>query len=203
MLAPPNSNLCVAIPSPKNKIEERDTDFVWGEGRVYTGYKLVKISFSRFREVYVEKSITRLTCHFPRPFFPSLSGLHQLPPCINVPNKIKIVSGAIREVKHCLYGNRETAGCRVKFYPACSFLMNVKARPATKEKRVFRKRDPWKFGHLFSAFWCQHFTMVCCEQWKRTIPSCKYAYVTNPLIIFFYIINPAIKTFLHKNLFIF
>lgn len=110
---------------------------------MYTGYKLVKISFSRFREVYVEKSITRLTCHFPRPFFPSLSGLHQLPPCINVPNKLKIVSGAIREVKHRLYGNRETAGCRVKFYPPFFFfLMNVKARPATKEKPVFRKRDP-------------------------------------------------------------
>lgn len=109
---------------------------------MYTGYELVKISCLPFREVYFKKSITRLTCHFPRLFFPSLSGLHQLPPCINVPNKIKIVSGAIREVKHCLYGNRETAGCRVKFYPACSFLMNVKARPATKEKLVFRKRDP-------------------------------------------------------------
>ena len=184
MLAPPNSNLCVAIPSPKNKIEERDTDFVWGEGRVYTGYKVVKISFSLFREVYVEKSITRLTCNFPRPFFPSLSGLHQLPPCINVPNKIKIVSGAIREVKHRLYDNRETAGCRVKFCPAC-FFVECESTSATNEKQVYRKHDPWKFVHLFSAFWCQHFTMVYCEQWKRTIPSCKYAYVTNLLIICF------------------
>lgn len=109
---------------------------------MYTGYELIKISCLPFREVYVEKSITRLTCHFPGPFFPSLSGLHQLPPCINVPNEIKIVFGAIREVKHRLYGNRETAGCRVKFCPACFFFMNVKARSAIKEKRVFRKRDP-------------------------------------------------------------
>ena len=139
------------------------------------------------------------------PFLSSLFGLRQPLSCINVPNQIKIVFCAIREVKHCLNVNRETAGCRVKFCPASFFffLINVKARPTTNEKRVFRKRDPWKFDHLFSAFWCQHFTMVCCEQWKRTIPSCKYAYVTNPLIIFFYIINPAIKTFLHKNLFIF
>lgn len=109
---------------------------------MYTGYKLVKISCAPFRDVSVEKSITCLICHFPRPFFPSLSGLHQLPPCINVPNKIKIVFGAIREVKHRLYGYGETAGCRVKFCMFFFFLMNVKARPTTNEKRVSRKRDP-------------------------------------------------------------
>lgn len=134
---------CVSPSPPLKTKSRRGTPILFEErGGCIQAHELVKISCLPFREVYFEKSITRLTCHFPRPFFPSLSGLHQLPPCINVPNKIKIVSGAIREVKHCLYGNRETAGCRVKFYPACSFLMNVKARPATKEKRVFRKRDP-------------------------------------------------------------
>ena len=87
---------------------------------MYTGYKLVKISFSRFREVYVEKSITRLTCHFPRPFFPpSLDYTNFLPVEMSL-TKLKLFP-VPREVKHRLYGNRETAGCRVKFYPAFFF----------------------------------------------------------------------------------
>ena len=74
------------------------------------------------------------------------------------------------------------------------FFYECEGAASDKRKTGFRKRDPWKFDHLFSAFWCQHFTMVCCEQWKRTIPSCKYVYLTNLLIIcLIYIINPAIK----------
>ena len=94
------------------------------------------------------------------PFLSSLFGLRQPLSCINVPNQIKIVFCAIREVKHRLNVNRETAGCRVKFCPASFFFFFFdKCESTANDKRKTGFSQTWSlkiwpfiFSFLMSAF---------------------------------------------------
>lgn len=130
---------CVSPYSPLKTKSRRGTPILFeGRGGCMQATNWLKL-VSHPLETSTLKRVQHVLYATSPPFFPSLYRLHQLLPCINVPNQIKIVFCAITEIKHRLYGYRETAGCKEKFCPACFiyFFINVKVTPATKEKRVF------------------------------------------------------------------